>query len=110
MSRLNPVLAGAVPVFDVDRSPLQLPGRDERLATTRLAGPETGLDCRLMLSTSELEQLLEAARQSPVGRVRIDGVGIVVDTYRTPGGHQYEVWRFRGRGIKSEMPPGFDRG
>ncbi len=84
-------------LIDVVEGPVQLPDRDERVRISTLAGPSKGLDTRMVLSVRELELLLDKARHSVTGRVVIPQVGIRVDLYRRPGGHQYEVWRIVGR-------------
>lgn len=89
----------------VNESPLQLPGRDERLRTAVIAGPDAPGDRRVYLSCKLLEHLLDVARSSANQRVQIDSAGVRVDLYRDHGGHQYEVWTLIGREPRPEPMP-----
>ncbi len=83
-------------LLKVNDDPLQLPDRDPCIRTIDVGGPRTGRDVRLSLSVAELEQLLEVARRSLTQRAVINQVGLRTYLFRTPAGHQYEVWKLIG--------------
>jgi hypothetical protein len=101
-------LGSVTKAVDVEEAPLQLPGRDTRLQTIKVAGPESRLDTRMYFDARELEGLLEIARASRVGRVEMGMVGLVVETYRKRkrdgGYHDYQVWKLEAARIAPEEP------
>lgn len=97
-------------VLRVNKSPMQEPGRDEKLRTATVGGPALEGDRRVFLSADLLGRLLEIARSSPMGRVQVDRAGVQVDLYRRPDGHCYEVWTLIGADPRPEqMPSGFQQ-
>ena len=98
---------GGIPVINVNNSSLQRPGKHRLVRSVKLGGQEAGQDRRLYLHRRELEKLLEMANQSISGRVVLDMVGLKVELWSTPSGHQYETWTFEGI-PKPERPSALD--
>ena len=94
---------GVVP--RVNANPLQLPGRDRVVRTVTTAGPDEPGDRSLYLDSRTLAMLLDIARSSATGRVRVPRCGVRVDLYEQPDGHRYEVWRFIGGAPEPEPMP-----
>ena len=87
--------------------PLQLPGRDRVVAESVLGGPSSTVDARLILSRSDLEQLLDVAKSSLTGRVVLRRPGLRVRLFEAPNGHRYEVWSFVAADAVAEQNPIF---
>ena len=87
-----------------DDVPLQLPGRDEVLKRTRVAGPETKQDIRVYYDTAELRYLLDLAENSPSGRVELVMAGLECTDYRARSGHVYQVWKIKCLKAQPERP------
>lgn len=79
-------------------APLQMPSnqQDRRTYTATYGGPEAGLDTRMLITGKMLEHMNKVAAQSHVGAATINCVGLQIDVYVTPEGHQYEIWSFIG--------------
>lgn len=84
--------SASTPIVQVDASPLVRPGRPRHLRRVVYGGPALGRDVRLRLDRPTLTILAAAAKASDTGRVRVDGVGVVVDLHRGGDGNQFEVW------------------
>lgn len=80
----------------INRTPLQLNGRDHLIREAEFGGPGSDRDSRFYFDRKELEQLLEIAKTSVSGRVIIERAGIKVRLYAAPSGHQYESWHLIG--------------
>lgn len=83
-------------ILKVNDRPIQMPGMDQLVRTSVVGGPETSGDRRAFLSAKLLDDLLQRAKTSPTLRVEISRAGVRVDLYKTPSGHQYEVWTLIG--------------
>ena len=92
-------------VMNVNRSPLQTPGKDRLVRTATVGGPGHGGDRRVFLSSDLLGQLLEVSWSSMTRRVQIDRAGLRVDLYEQPNGHRYEVWTLIGADPRPEPLP-----
>lgn len=85
---------------------LQEPGRDEKVSSVEIGGPDDPRDRVLILSAQELGHLLEVARSSVMGRVELPLCGLRVDTYRGRGTRgTYEVWRLTSAKPRPEPAP-----
>lgn len=96
----------------VEDNPLQRPGKDERIQHVEIAGPKARQDTRMYFSQSELEGLLEIAKASPVRRVELPMVGLVVDTWRkrkrNGETHEYQTWQLTSGTPRPERPAVLD--
>jgi len=94
-------------IITVNSRPLQPGTGDTLLRTAVVGGPDKGGDRRMYLSTKLLSHLLEISRSSQMMRVMVDRAGVRVDLYRTPHGHEYEVWTMVGADPRPEPTPAF---
>ena len=92
-------------VLTVNASPLQRGAGDVLVRSAVVGGPDVAGDRRVYLSSGLLAGLLDHARTSTMGRVRVDRAGVRVDLYRTSTGHEYEVWTLVGADPHPEPLP-----
>lgn len=89
----------------IDASPLQRPGGHRRVRTATIGGVTQPGDRRMYLHVSLLGKLLDIARSSSTSQVELPKVGVKVELYEEPNGHQYEVWSFVSGGPRPEEVP-----
>ena len=79
--------------------------QDRMLGEQTIYGPISGQDVRMYLDRASLEQMLDVAKSSLVGRVVLEGVGARVRVWEDTNGHRYITWQLISHPPKAESAP-----